>query len=165
MKHIQFIITCYLFMQFQNVLAEQLTIGDLNKENIELKSKIDQLKEQLKNNNNNINRYKNSVSHLREEISIQKTLTTPLLDKNEQVQTSDFSPINKIIPSTYKVRKDINIIDNNNQIKMHWNKGRLFTSKEKHGAYYKISGYFINYKWTSSKESIYVPINMAISKK
>jgi len=72
-------------------------------------------------------------------------------------QRLSLSPRRKMPPSAFRISEGTDIIDDNFKILDFWEQDTSFTAREKFGEYYKISGYFVNRKWTAAKEVLLVP--------
>jgi len=62
-------------------------------------------------------------------------------------------------PLTFKLIKDSEIINSNNEVLSVWSKGKSFTSYIKLGDYYKVTGYFVGKKWKKVDKNLWIAID------
>jgi len=81
------------------------------------------------------------------------------VDDSEQLF---LNPKRKMPPSVFRTASDVTIVDDQYRIQEVWKQGTSFTAREKYGEYYKISGYFVDKKWTGAKRLLLIPIENSI---
>lgn len=140
--------------------VDKRMIQNLQNENNNLKIKIKRYKDlQVENNNlkNQINKYKNLLKIKTEEIEdLQKKLTIAK-KKTSQKRSHKHFKIITTQPKTFRTRIKADIFDKPDGLKIdRWEKGRSFTSYIKSGNWIKITGYFIDKKWTKAKKDLWI---------
>jgi len=111
-----------------------------------------------------------SVNKIVENVEVVETkviiAASGLENKNSEstLNTSSylFDPKTEFTAATFRIVDDVELIDENNQVQMFWDKGKSFTARELHGDFYKVSGYFVNSKWESAKTKLFIPVSVAV---
>ena len=86
-----------------------------------------------------------------------KERTHLILKKDGNVAVKKSSKITITQPRTFRTRSEAPIYDaKDGKIVNRWEKGRSFTSYIESGDWIKITGYFINRKWTKAKEELWI---------
>lgn len=97
------------------------------------------------------------INNLKGEESIK---TTPQRATQKIEKSSNSTKLENFSPSTFKLLKDNEIYDSiDGNVVKNWSKNRKFTAYQRVGDWIKISGYFNNGKWQSSKEVIWIRAN------
>jgi len=67
-------------------------------------------------------------------------------------------------PLTFKLIRDSEIINSNNEVLSVWSKGKSFTSYIKRGEYYKVTGYFTGKKWKKADKELWIAIDSVVQR-
>jgi len=146
----------------QDVLNKQLysLIHKLEKriDNIPTSASSDelfQLKEEITYHEQVLTALIKDVSLLRDEkVSEHKDLYKPV----EQVNLTD-SRKEQFEAKTFKLTRQSNILDINNDIFAVWEKGTSFTSYVKKADYYQVTGFFTSKKWIKSDRELWISMS------
>ncbi|NWF67185.1 MAG: hypothetical protein HXX81_06930 [Campylobacterales bacterium] len=84
--------------------------------------------------------------------------TTTTENKSEDTKIELKSGYEYFDASTYQLTQNSDIFANDGAKVGHWIRGFKFTSKSKKDGYLKVSGYFVNKKWTQAEDDIFVPL-------
>ncbi len=88
------------------------------------------------------------------------------LEKNGNVRIVESDAVVKTKPKTFKTSVDAYIYDAKNGKKLFvWERGTSFTSYLESGSWIKITGYFVERKWTKAKKEMWIRKADAIQKR
>ena len=83
-----------------------------------------------------------------------------LVIKDEPLNSSE----DHFEPLTFKLTKDSEIINSNNEVLSVWSRGKSFTSYIKRGEYYKVTGYFTSKKWKKADKDLWIAIDSVVQR-
>jgi len=82
----------------------------------------------------------------------------------DQPSNINLLPVERFDASTFRTVDSVQLIDEMNEIQISWVAGTSFTAREKHGDYYKVSGYFVDKNWTPARQFLLLPIAKTIAR-
>jgi len=74
------------------------------------------------------------------------------------------TPVERFKAKTFRTTETVSLVDETNQIQTSWMEGTSFTAREKHGDYYKVSGFFVDRNWTGAKQFLLLPVEKTIER-
>ena len=82
-----------------------------------------------------------------------------------EIRASEVEKIIKFKAATFRLNDDSIVYDsiNGNKVDI-WKKGACFTSNKKTNNWILVTGYFVNYKWQSSKKKMWIKITQTLRK-
>ena len=133
--------------------------SDLAKSNESLSKKVKELEKELKIKNNLLKTKEITIKKL-----TQKQDNFPKLIMKEEIEVKDIELI-KFKATSFKLKYDSIVYNSiNGKMITKWVKDTSFTSTTKTKSWIKVTGYFINKKWTSAKKEMWIKIKQVEKK-
>ncbi len=133
-----------------------------------LQQKIEMLETKRKENQNNADTANGSNTCRKELVTVKKKNEESVHTRSTKKVSAEITSyrITKTQPKTFRTLREADIYDKPDGVKIaRWEKGRSFTSYIESGEWVKITGYFINRKWTSAKKGLWIKKSDAFERK